>query len=660
MAKHPALSIVCSLLVVILTACGGGGESPKGPSYSITLDKANLSFTATAQGALPAAQTVKATFVGDGVLAGYPPGTTPASEWLNVSAPGTATGGSAVFTVGASSTYLTPGVYTTTLRFVTGKADGSAVVYKDLPVTYTLHDHIVPSLPSLTFTSVAGATQILPSQALGITTRKTSTAWQATVDQPWVTLDKAQGVGSSSISVQVDPASLGSGSHEATLTIQPLDGGQATTVPIHAILKARRITVSRNGLALSSVPGQGILRRSVTLFDNLGGADGVWTASSDQAWLHIESITQNRLTVVADPTDLPIGMSYASVAVQSLAPKVENGEVIRVGLWKTATAPTDGALGNLAPTYDSYGQNVAMAMDPIRPWLYVARTTGSVVEAFNVYTGAVDATFPPVADQAFTGLVASSDGRYLFAASSQSQNLFRLDLDSGSWNTEVSYPTANTSSRHLVYLRPEGRPVVLLMDQGLFVDAATGSKLSPTMPWGSDTRFTVAEDQIHLYGNVRYRLEYDPAAKTMQAIMTHIVPLVAGFTDVAINRDGTRMYTNWGPNDNFYSFSAYAFDPAAGFSFIRSLPGAAYPTAVEVGDNGVLYAGMDRYYDEETVYAYAPDGTRLATYSIGTYKSLMRDDQGLMLSSDGQRLILVSTTQAYGPVTSLWSFRTQP
>ena len=122
---------------VLATACGGGGGGANGgPSYSISVSPSSVALNGV-RGATPADQAVVVTFRGDGVVIGTLPGQT-IPAWLSVSAPSQSTSPVTVHISAASSTQ--PGNYSTTLRFATGKTDGSNVVYKDVPVALQMVD----------------------------------------------------------------------------------------------------------------------------------------------------------------------------------------------------------------------------------------------------------------------------------------------------------------------------------------------------------------------------------------------------------------------------------------------------------------------------------------------------------------------------------------
>ena len=135
-------SIAPVLLSLLLVACGGGGDSGGGggggggggSNYSISVAPTSVSINGLA-GASPVSQAVTVTFRGDGVVIGTLPGQT-LPPWLSVSGPSASTSPASVDIIAQPN--VAPGTYSATLRFVTGKADGSNVVYVDVPISYTV------------------------------------------------------------------------------------------------------------------------------------------------------------------------------------------------------------------------------------------------------------------------------------------------------------------------------------------------------------------------------------------------------------------------------------------------------------------------------------------------------------------------------------------
>jgi len=139
--SNVACRAIVLLALLALSACGGGGGGggTGGTTYSISLSQNTLSFSGVFS-ADPQHQSIVVSFVGDGVVVGTLPGQTK-PDWLTVGAPAQSTSPVTVDVV--ASMLTTPGSYSTTLRFATGKADGSQVVYKDV----TINLQVVPGAP---------------------------------------------------------------------------------------------------------------------------------------------------------------------------------------------------------------------------------------------------------------------------------------------------------------------------------------------------------------------------------------------------------------------------------------------------------------------------------------------------------------------------------
>ncbi len=144
--SHPSASRTWVLglgLVGLLTGCAQndlsnrtGSTTTSGGAPSVSLDRSTVTLqSVTNSGTLPSVNLV-ATYSGDKMVVGVPAGT-PSPTWLSVST-NSLTPGRVVYILAATTTAMTAGTYTTTLRFSTARADGSGATYKDLPVTYTL------------------------------------------------------------------------------------------------------------------------------------------------------------------------------------------------------------------------------------------------------------------------------------------------------------------------------------------------------------------------------------------------------------------------------------------------------------------------------------------------------------------------------------------
>ncbi len=120
------------LLALALAACGGGNDD--GASYSISVSPTSITLNGmTGDPAVVANLDIN--YNGPGVVVGTLPGV-PVPDWITLQVvPHTSTTATAVIT---ASTAGMPGNYSVTLRFATGKPDGSSPVYADLAVTFVL------------------------------------------------------------------------------------------------------------------------------------------------------------------------------------------------------------------------------------------------------------------------------------------------------------------------------------------------------------------------------------------------------------------------------------------------------------------------------------------------------------------------------------------
>jgi hypothetical protein len=139
------VSIKALASLLLLAACAS--EAPT----SISLSTTSVTFQATTSGPAPAAQNIHVTFKGDGVLVGYPPGVAQPA-WLNVTE--VSSTGTTLDVALRIADYGTPGTRTTTLRFVTGKADGSHVTYADVQVTCQV-TYVAPAPTSISASTAA-------------------------------------------------------------------------------------------------------------------------------------------------------------------------------------------------------------------------------------------------------------------------------------------------------------------------------------------------------------------------------------------------------------------------------------------------------------------------------------------------------------------------
>lgn len=482
------LATMCALLA----ACGGGGggggnNNPPGggnnpPTYTVTVSPGSVQFSALARGTLPAAQDVTATFNGEGLVVGTLPGTNLPS-WLNITVVGSPTASPAQvrFTVTTSGT--TAESLSTTIRFVTGKADGSQAVTKDVQVTYTITDPLDVDVTSLEFDATTG-TAAAPRtvQVLG-----SGTSWTASSDQPWLTLSRTSGTDSGPLEITADATSLAAGEHTAELHVADTLSSTVRDVPVTFSVSANRWNVARTGVQLLAFTDSAA-RPAHVVVTNDGGTSATWTAISQADWLDLTTSGASGDAITIEPNALANSLSDNTIYIATVTISGDGlqDETLRVGFFRSSAAePTAvGATLNLSTSTQPAG----LAIDPIRPYAYVGLSTNTV-RRVNLLTGAVTTLLTAAPAAKISRIVVSGDGQYLYASSIGSTgDVLRFNLDVGVPLAALPKMT-NCCAQELVWVRSRGVPLLVTGHFEVY-NAETGASQTPVdVPADGLTKF---------------------------------------------------------------------------------------------------------------------------------------------------------------------------
>lgn len=427
----PQRARIAFALAALLAGCGTGSKD----STAISLSTASLAFSAEAGGALPAAQTVRVTFQGDGVMVGYPPGVAVPS-WLTI-VPGATSAGTAEFSLGVTDVGA-PGTRSATVRFVTGKADGSQLKYADVAVTCTVTagapTAIAASSGAVAFRAERGAA--VPAAQKVVVTFEGDTARighpPGVLAPSWLTVtETARTATTLEVSLAVaDTAAVGTRS--TTLRFSTSRGGyliKNVDVPVaYAIVTpfaaaAPAMTFSAIGGSLQAPQpsaGYGIA---------IQGDDARWRATSSAAWLRLGTASgtgPGGVSVTADAAGLAAGDHQATVVVtdDNTGRQVSFTATLTVRAPRlTATSP--GTFGvDLSSTPAALARNVTISDElggtaaswavrwSLRSvsanWLQWSPASGSSSPASEATLG-IDATkLPALANGSYTGSVVLS------------------------------------------------------------------------------------------------------------------------------------------------------------------------------------------------------------------------------------------------------------
>ena len=395
------MNVLCwgAVLVAALTvaACGGsggsGGNNSGGSStntsgnYSVTIDTQQLDFSAVrnqGENCSFDAQSVNIRFKGDSLILEHPPGVDD-PYWRYIQKLTNVTSSSATLTVEPSFyCQQPPGNYSTRLRLVSGKQDGSVVVYDDLVVNYSVEDNLAfAESDDLTVAITADA--LKQGRAAEFKVDTWGTEWQLVSDQDWLIFDPAASTGNNSqdyqtVSVSVDLSKVPDVNTEASFSLQKVDGTSMDTENISFKREAVRVWLDQRALALSLFDGEANTQTILNLHSNSAIDFSTLNLTAGADWLVVNT---NRREVIfsVDRGALAAGFYRTSVSMAQDGQYV--GPEFQVGLYIH-----DGALSaEREISLQRELRNPVVVADPLGPYVYTLHSP--TVKVFNIYTGAL-------------------------------------------------------------------------------------------------------------------------------------------------------------------------------------------------------------------------------------------------------------------------------
>jgi hypothetical protein len=338
----------CAGLVLFVAACGGGGGGGGGaPDLStapgITVAPTSLSFAAVHNGALPPTQNISITISAPNAVfvgAAFPG----APSWLDKSqARLTGGGNNWTFTAAITSTFLTPGTYSTTMQIGIADANQNIIAYRNVQISYTITATPVAASPnSLNFSYVVGG----PAPAAQQTTLMGDTnTFIGSADQPWISVTPS-GVVPGTATISVNPAGLTPNPNPYTGTVTFFSGTSMAPVSVSLTVSAPDIQSSQASLSFSGINGATIAAQPLAITMNNGAALS-WTASTPlpDTWLLLDraSGTQaDSLNVSVNPANGPLasGTYNSSITLQGTSGGQPFNKTVNVSLTLTKATLT--------------------------------------------------------------------------------------------------------------------------------------------------------------------------------------------------------------------------------------------------------------------------------------------------------------------------------
>ena len=255
---------------------------------AMSTSPAALTFSGTAGGANPAAQSFTITNTGTGTVS-WTVGTN--ASWIASISPlnGTNTG---PVTIGVNLSGLAAGTYNTTLYV--GTTGGTIQLY---PVSLTVNPAGTSTTPtiglgttSLAFTGTAGGANPA-SQSFTISNTGSGTlAWTASDNAAWLSLSPATGTNTGTVTATVNLTGLAAGTYSGTITTSAA-GATTRTIPVSLTVNAAStstspvIGFSPTKLAFTgTVGGANPAAQSFTL-SNTGSGTLTWSVRTNASWI---------------------------------------------------------------------------------------------------------------------------------------------------------------------------------------------------------------------------------------------------------------------------------------------------------------------------------------------------------------------------------------
>jgi len=429
------------------------------------------------------------------------------------------------------------------------------------------------------------------------------------------------------------------------LTTACVTPGLAGTLP-------PKLFLSADGVALSSTPGKGVLKRSIEVDRTTGKAHAAWTASSDQSWLTVTAsgTTGGKLTVEADTTGLAADQDYTADVTVSTDDGFTDSETLHVGLW----------IGSSKPGTVQIQQTVeSIATNPVLPYAYVT-DGGANIKVYNVYSGAAVTTFRNVAPT-LGSMDVSSDGATLFATDTTGYKIVALDAASGTVLSKYKVGYAIDGFFAMAYARPYGQPALYLGPNGngaggviaypsgdVLVSGGFGNGGSNYLAVTPDGRsvytVTMFLSPGSLYG---YSLSANSKGFSVKSLDS-LFDAGSNCRDLAVSRDGKHVYPACGAPYEFAVFDGKTL------SQVQTLPAAPYPANVEIDTFDNAVGGIDGVAENnEDVFVYNQKGK-----ARGTVSTPVQGEQQAALKVSGDSTRVVNATESFG--TQMLLFRNMP
>lgn len=482
-----------------------------------------------------------------------------------------------------------------------------------------------------------------------------SVTLQTNDGSPWLQADKLSGmVGQASQTVLLSskpaPALAGEFSGKALVEVQVGTLLLRREVPVKMQREFNRITLSSNGVHLSSAPDQQLLSRPIQVFSSRNQTDIPWQAKSDQDWLQVTptGTTGSALTVTALPAGLEPDRTYfATVTVSSDDPSVQNTEQIRVGFTPLSKVPVEQRIVIDRQPVDN---DTHVAFSPVEPLLYVAYQ--NQISIYDAHDARLLGRYT-VALNAINAIAVAVDGRQLFVYDKIAKEIAMLVPQTGEIQRRFKVNPASDYRVGLLHSRNNGESLLLGNNYHIF-DTNTGLEMKLSDPY----RAPVGRHLSASYSPYRVSSDSSYYDVRVSALNNYQVKNQWRFIS---NRAGGEVADSCQSYDGQYLY-LLGINPAAlarhnwrDTQTDWQLRHEPFGRSVQCSIRGQVIVGLDQSDGQPDILVYSADGALLQQLELSYSADLSR----IRVSADGAQLLALSYG-SYDDGTVIRLYRLKP
>ncbi|MFT5757160.1 MAG: hypothetical protein ACI9LM_001885 [Alteromonadaceae bacterium] len=360
-------------IAIILQACGGSDK--KAPTYSISANVSNVSFSNQFLTESTESIKISVNFEGNGLLVGYAPDVQQVG-WLNFRTENVTATSADIYVDIVNANNITADLYNTKIRLSTGDVVTTTLVHHDIDVSLLIWKQ-------LTFTDTFGV-EVLASQSFEFSNE--NQLWSVSADVDWLTVETIFNSETQKSTVTLTPtvaALPASGLYQGNLVYSGRTGNSKQAIDLG--LDNLHLYADKPVIAFTATKNIHATEQIITIATN-SLTPVNWTATTSTAWLSIIPIPDsNQIRVVANPELAANNVSsMGTIVIAAVDDDSVQPEIISVDLYKSELTTNNSVLSNIAINDN------AMTISPKHPQLYLG--VGNELRVYHQYSSELIAT----------------------------------------------------------------------------------------------------------------------------------------------------------------------------------------------------------------------------------------------------------------------------